>query len=400
MIRVPNDSSSDFDAMLPLLTPETSSATTLQHQWIHDSQELEQIREDWTRLLKSVDCQSVFMTPEWTLVWWKHFGNKSRMAVLAVRDASEQLVGLAPFYISTHQFGWRRLAFLADSHVGSDYLSILAARGSESAVAATVVASIDGQRKAWDYIELRDTADSPLMKDFSERLKKITEDSERFVASTCYYIPLLGTFEDYMATSSSRVWRDYRKCWKALTTKHAGSLQVYSSVETLSDVFQEFLRLHELRFQSRGERSAILQPGVPSFQKEAALALAESGVARIVLVKAGDQSIAALYGFAVGEGFQYYQAGMDPSWDHLSPGKLVLAGTIQYLISAGQKEFDFLQGAEPYKADWAQHKRHTFTERYFDSRPRSQMARLSLRARAMASRWKAAIIMKRRKADE
>ena len=71
--------------------------------------------------------ENIFLSHGWMFTWWKHFG-KGQLAVIAVRDAGGRLVAVAPFYIARTSagLGARRLGFLGDKHVGSDYLNVLA----------------------------------------------------------------------------------------------------------------------------------------------------------------------------------------------------------------------------------------------------------------------------------
>src|ERR1022692_295537 len=103
--------------------------------------------------------------------WWKHFG-KGQLAVIAVRDSAGRLVAVAPFYIarSFTGLGARRPGFLADEHVGSDYLNVLADARFAAAAVEEIARILFAHHRLWDYIELRDTADSPLTAALTARL--------------------------------------------------------------------------------------------------------------------------------------------------------------------------------------------------------------------------------------
>jgi CelD/BcsL family acetyltransferase involved in cellulose biosynthesis len=54
----------------------------------------------------------------------------------------------------------------------------------------------------------------------------------------------------------------------------------------------------------------------------------------------------------LGSTVYFYQAGFDPEHSSISPGTLLVAGTIRRAIEEGKTTFDFLRGDEPYKRRW------------------------------------------------
>jgi len=97
-------------------------------------------------------------------------------------------------------------------------------------------------------------------------------------------------------------------------------------------------------------------------------------MARLFLLQVGGKAVGALYGFSVGKTFSFYQMGMDPAWQRLSVGPVMMGCTIEEAIRTGHGRFDFLCGDETYKFQWAQDSRRAATHCFFDHRPRSQCA--------------------------
>ncbi len=101
--------------------------TEVHSAWIATGAEFARLDTEWCDLFQRAKQENVFLTFGWMSTWWKHFGT-GELAVIAVRDGAGRLVAVAPFYITRRLAGVgpRRLGYLADEHVGSDYLSILA----------------------------------------------------------------------------------------------------------------------------------------------------------------------------------------------------------------------------------------------------------------------------------
>jgi len=58
------------------------------------------------------------------------------------------------------------------------------------------------------------------------------------------------------------------------------------------------------------------------------------------------------YGFVVAGRMFYFQLGYDPAWSDSSPGLVLLSQTIRETFGMGCREYNFLQGNEPFKATW------------------------------------------------
>ena len=53
-----------------------------------------------------------------------------------------------------------------------------------------------------------------------------------------------------------------------------------------------------------------------------------------------------------GDGYLYYNAGVDPAARDLSPGVLLVYALVERALAAGVRRLDFLRGNEPYKYEW------------------------------------------------
>ncbi len=352
-------------------------------EWIASSAAFARLGAEWSGLFQRANQDNVFLTFEWMSTWWKHFG-KGQLAVIAVRDETGRLVAVAPFYIarSLAGVGARRLGFLADEHVGSDYLNILADPAFEDLAVHEIVRTLFAHQRLWDYIELRDTAESPLAAAFSVRLESRGLCASHATRRVCHYIPLPPTFEKFLAGLSTSLRCNYKRRWRILQREHQAECLTVSSAAGIERHFPSLIALHRMRFEQRSEESAFLAPGVPEFHAEAMRALASQGMARLILLQAGGETVSAIYGFSVGKTFQFYQCGMHTGWMRQGVGQVLIGHAIEQALTAGHTTFDFLRGDESYKTQWAEQWREIVTLRFFDHRPASVMAHGRLRATA------------------
>lgn len=377
-----------------------ASGSNVRASWISTAAEFARLGAEWDHLFQRANPENAFLSFGWMSTWWKHFGS-GQLAVIAVRRSDGRLAAVAPFYIerSFNALGARRLGFLGDDRVGSDHLGVLADAELGTAPVQEIARILSVQHRSWDYIELRDCAASPLMATLSAELAgrgmQVIETNPR----VCRYIPLPATFEKYLAGIGISLRANYRRRWRALQREHQAECITISGAAELSSHFPALLALHRMRFEQRAADSAFLAPRVPEFHAEALRVMAAQGFARMFLLKAGGEIIAAIYGFSVGRTFQFYQCGMHPGWVKYGLGQVLIGNAIDQNIAAGQATFDFLRGDESYKTQWAEQAHANTTLRFFDQRPGSVAARWGLRTsaalRGLARKAKARMIARR-----
>jgi len=289
-----------------------------------------------------------------------------------------RLVALAPFCIVPSRIGMmgsRKLSFLAGEFVGSDYLNILVEAGMEGSATAEIARFLAQHTEQWDYIELCDgDGDSPVFAELRDQLKRLGMTERTAPASVCYYIELPGSFEKYLAEVASNLRWNFRRRGRNLEREGPVKFITLAGGAELEQGFADLVRLHSLRFQHRGKESAFLGRDIQAFHSVVLKRMAAHGWVRLDLLRIREQTVAALYGLAIGRKFSNYQVGMDPAWLRFGVGSVIVGRSIQEAIQSGFREFDFLRGPESYKSGWATGMRHTLNARFFDRRPKSQWA--------------------------
>jgi len=355
----------------------------VQGSWVTSAADFLRLETDWTGLFERAGEDNIFLTFAWLSTWWKHFA-KGELAIITVRNENGCLVAVAPFYIfrTRSGLGARRLGFLADDHVGSDYLDILADPAYLDLAIPEIAQHLVATPRRWDYMELSDTAESPIAAALSAELTIHGFRRDEATRRVCHYISLPPDFDTYLSTLSTSLRCNYRRRWRQLQRDHQATCVTVSTSAEVERHFPSLLALHRMRFVQRAEDSAFLAPGVPEFHVDAMRALAAQGAVRLLLLQAAGETVSAIYGFAAGRTFQFYQCGMHTDWLRHGVGQILIGNAIEQAIAAGHTTFDFLRGDESYKTQWTGQSRSTVTLRFFDRRPASVMARVGLKASA------------------
>jgi len=351
----------------------------LRAEVVRDAAGLLRLRAAWSDLCGEARSGCLFLSPEWLIPWWEHFGDGRQPSCIALFE-QDRLVGFLPLFSESVRVAGvpaRRVAFLGDGATGCDYLDLLAAPGREAEVRSAALGALG--ELPWDVCDLDGLwRDSPtalhLAQLFPNRRAvrssaaglggpsaEVVRDARlRFV---CPHIPLLGSYQEYLQGLGRR--ENLRRREKWLFRQPGVSIEVARSPEEARVAVERFLDLHRARWAVEGGSDGLADVRHEAFHRAAVDRLAQRGWLRLYTLFAARRPVASVYGVVHAGKFLYYQSGYDPAWGSKSVGLVLLARTLQDAYGEGLREFDFLRGDEAYKAQWARAERWTIHMRLF-----------------------------------
>ena len=322
------------------------------------------MRAEWDALLDASNA-GLFNAWEWLYPWCRRIATDRRPLVLTARDRTGALVGLLPLSVEYRSVGGlpvRRLSFLGETHVGSDYLDVVAKRGQEREVARHFARMLHALRDEWDVLDLTDLREGSPPVDI---LREVFSDSDVRVAEryVCPYDTLdpNESFDAFLKRTGRRDNFLRRRKW--LEKQEGYRIEKTEAPGELAGPLTDFFRLHSARWASDGGSQGIKGPGVEAFHRDATQLLAERGLLRMYTMKVGGRAVASVYGMVHRDSFIYFQSGYDPEWRNRSVGLVLVGETFRDAMASGLKEYDFLRGTETYKSDWVTKQRHTVSVR-------------------------------------
>lgn len=324
-------------------------------QVVHDCEQFEQLAPEWRELLRSSASDCVFLTWEWLFTWWKYQAGNRRLWLMVVREGRD-LAGVAPLALRMRQprrlLPFRLLEFLGGGNVGSDYLDLIAARGSEQPVIAKISDYLADRKLVLELSRMRAQAvGKGLMAALRGRQHKIVERSHHEV---CPYINLDSlTWESYLANLGAAHRYNVRRRLKNLARSFRVRFEQAGSQAECDAWLPLLIALHRKRWSGRRRAStAFCQPELVAFHREFTALALQRGWLRLQLLRLDDTPAAALYGLNYAGVFYFYQSGFDPTFFRHSIGLATMALTIRSAIAEGAREFDMLHGEEEYKFLW------------------------------------------------
>jgi CelD/BcsL family acetyltransferase involved in cellulose biosynthesis len=329
------------------------------------------LREEWDQLLASATSNVVFLTWQWQLTWWRHFGpqNGSQLRLLTVRSRSGELMGIAPLYIGNEPvsppkeyvpgegrpepYGERRrvVRFIGGTEV-ADYLDVIAPADKLHDVWSAVLDCLLDCHSDWDVIDLHSL---PQWSPSREMLPQIAQEKGLSCAvmpeDVCPVVSLPGDFETYLMSLRKKDRHELRRKVRKLEGREdvRWYLVPPTDAEQMHDAMHTFLDLHR---KSGTDKAHFMNEDMASFFFETVEALLPTGWLDLAILEVDKEPAAAYFSFNYNERIYLYNSGYDPRFSSYSAGIALLVYRIHKAILQGAKHFDFLRGDEEYKYDF------------------------------------------------
>ncbi len=308
----------------------------------------QELAAEWTALLHRSAVDTLFLTPQWQEVWWRHFGAGRELRVLLARNDEGALLGIAPLY-ALRQDGKTLLQLVGGLEI-SDYLDFIVRQQQEEEVYRALLGHLRAEAPPWDILDLHclpghsPTRLGMLCRACAECCAAEVQAQPEDAAP---YIHLPGDWEAYLETLDKKQRHEIRR--KVRRAEAEAEVRWYRVQEksALAESVAHFLALHRA---SHPEKDAFMTPQMEAFFVDMAGVTWAAGWLNLYLLWLDDRPAAAMWCFDYGGDILVYNSGYDPAWRYeLSSGIVLLAYCIQDAIARGKRRFDFLRGGETYK---------------------------------------------------
>lgn len=321
---------------------------------INTLNDFESIKDEWNNLLDSCENKNIFLTWEWNFLWYKHY-QANRMLSILLYENEEGIKGIMPF--ASRNFH-HLIAYLENIGIyNSDYGGIIISDKS-SEITEEIFDNLAGFIKK-SKLPLR-MYETPENTKIYEELKSKLSANGIFVRSqsmsSCPYLSLHGSWEDYWAKLSGHLKKDI--CGKKRKfEKQIGEISFRKSlcIEELENDFNIFLQLQSKRRYSKGVEQ--ISDEEKDFLYDVSKSFLSNNWLNLSFLEVNGNAISCSLGFEYNNVYYYYLPAFDPSYYSYPLGKIHITYILKELFDKGFKEFDFLRGDEEYKSLWKPSKR-------------------------------------------
>ena len=303
-------------------------------------EDFDSIQQEWERLLPSCSTNTIFVTPWWQRLWWRHFGDGAALRILSVRH-DDDLAGVAPL---SQRDGV--MSFLGDTDL-FDYGDFLVRRGNEEIfydILCDFLVELD-----WHTLVLKSLPQGSPTLTYIPSLAESKGFSAEVVEEDMAPVAALpASWDEYLAGLTRKDRHELRRKLRRLENADSTRQYTCESPETIARCMEDFLRL--LRASGR-DKIEFMTPEREAFFLDVARELTPRGQFKLYFLEVNDVRVASSICFDYAGAYLLYNSGYDPDYSSLSVGLVNKALCIRDAIEEGRHSFDFLRGTERYKYD-------------------------------------------------
>jgi CelD/BcsL family acetyltransferase involved in cellulose biosynthesis len=358
---------------LPLKIKSVVDATTVRTTVLFEDQDFERLETEWDHLLEECESGGYFLRYAWNHLWWRTYAPPhSKLFFITCRDAYGQLIGLAPFYLKRNKFGLREIFFLGTGIEikTSEYLNILAINGFEEIVANEIACALH-RRNDWDCLKLWGVPRTKILKHFQAALGSTARVE---ICDHTHHVKTDVGWEAFRQSlgTASRKKIDYH--YRRLFKEHSCEFQRITSLEELPLALDALIRLHQLRWESKGLPGSFRLPRFETFLRKIAEENLLTGRLRLWTLTVNNEIVTAQIAFFDRGIAHVFQGGFDPKFSDYRIGNVIFWLCIKDCIESDDvSEFDFMGGGAAYKKLWTKEGRELVELELFNSPLRSRL---------------------------
>ena len=328
-------------------------------EWISDVERFAELREPWNRLAAGTP----FMSWDWLDCWWRAFGEREEMRVVASWDGAELAAGMA-FGLGAR----RRLRAMADGNtdlcrpIGRteediDPLAAAIAAGRWSRISVTGLPLDDGP--AIRLIGALERDGWLLHRTFRERCPIIDTD---------------GDFADYRRSLSSNARRQIAKAGRRLEREGRVELRPLQPVGELDPVLDESFDLEAAGWKGRSQSAVLSSERDTRFWRTVFRRYHELGALRLSELRLDGSLIAFCLGIVDDRRLYALKTAYDERHSYFAPGHILRLGMIERCFEEEIDAQELLGPMIRWKERYATAARDTEIVRAYRRRPGAVLA--------------------------
>jgi CelD/BcsL family acetyltransferase involved in cellulose biosynthesis len=300
----------------------------------------ERERERWEQLEKLDPHATLFMTWKWLRAYFPVA--RFRWSILVLREGPDAIAYLP---LARNSSPLDRELYLAGNPY-ADYAGMIALPSRAEAAVGAFADALAAEQ--WDGFNVGDISD-PRLETLVRRLVDRGLKIDSTFETRCLSCELPDTWEKYITECISAKTRVNMVRVERRLAEALPAFRISEATGEDIDAHVEAMILVNYKRWGGSLRNSQRRYG-PLFRNAY-----DRGILRIFIYWDGARPIAGAAAFLDPDRswFGLYKIGFDAEYEKLSPGKGIVGRAIRAAIDAGYKRFDFMRGAEEFKARYA-----------------------------------------------
>lgn len=358
------------------------------HQWpkrrmftiekINSLEVLRALKDEWESLLARCPHRMPFLTYDWMMTWWKHFGEGKELCVLVLRE-NGRAVAIAPLMKYWGRFYDRYLKFpalvietMANYH--SNRVDLIFSEFRDEYLT-----------QLWEYLLTQEEwhivrfypvpADSPMVAGLRRLVERQGVRAAFLKDQTSPYITVQNGWNDYTRHLSCEIKLKARRAERLASDKKP-TTEIFTQSTDIDSIVHQIFEVAEKGWAAQEGTAISSTAQLRGFYTDLAHLANQQGWLFFSLLKVGGNPVAYEYNIRHDQTIYNLKVSFDPAFSRQGPGHILKYSILSKLFQNGQsiREYDFLGDVAPYKLKWTQQMRPHL--RIYLYHPHSDYARL------------------------
>jgi CelD/BcsL family acetyltransferase involved in cellulose biosynthesis len=312
----------------------------------------ETLHDEWNALLEKSVTRVPFLRAEYQQAWWKHLGggewSGAQLLVAVARADSGDLAGIAPLFLARNREG-RPAVLLIGSIEISDYLDFIVPRALAEEFCAAVLERLTADDVPdWEVLDFYNLPESsPTRAALGRSAAAHGWQASEKILEPVPAIALPTDWENYLATMVEKKERQEikRKIRRIEGGDDKVTWRIVGRSENIDGEAEAFAQMMALN----PDKARFLTPAMRAQFIDTIRRASENGWLHLAFLEVNSERAAAYLSFDFSNRLWVYNSAIDPRWNALSPGWVLLGYLLKWCIENKRAAFDFMRGGEDYK---------------------------------------------------
>ena len=314
------------------------------------------LESSWHRLLEISVDKNIFLSHSWLYTWWIAYKIEAELHIILVK-ANDEVIAIAPLMImSDRRFGflYRSLYFIGDGTFETDHMNFIIHRDYQKDALNFILQHLSNSND-WDIAHLNQLPENTLNKSDLLNWCNLNNYKYEIREVPCPICILPGSYEELSQNLKPRFRSKIRSTRKKINEVYQVEFGMYDDPEQFNDALEALYRIHESRWQAKGEQGVFKDQRRRNFYQHISSDFFKNGWLNFFYLKLDGNVVAQEYCFKYDNIVYLLQEGFDYSFADLNVGNALRSMIFEYLIEHNIKAYDFLAGLSRHKENWSNH---------------------------------------------
>lgn len=327
-----------------------NAISSYQKQIIRTRAELKTLRSEMAELFEQCPDAMVYGSTEWLFTWLDTLGENKELYLITLRK-NDQLIAYWGFF-ECPAIGKRGL-WPWGIHSGDEFSPVVHPDygDAKQALFAHLVDLLDDHVFVW--IPLCRPAFLTELNQYIASAKQVGS-YEKLWSEDPFISLHAETYDAYLQEQfSSKTRQTFRRYERKLAADGELEWARFEQEEEMAFIYEKMESIERTSWKGNQSLGLFHRLEVREFYKKVLPLLARKGWVSISVLKLNGRFLAYEFGFICGGTYGMHNIAFRPEAGIYSPGKLLMLKNIEYAFSRRLHAYDFLQGDEPYKKEFA-----------------------------------------------